>query len=134
MELSSKQLREMEKRVSSGESIGDVLLTEYPDAEIAILMGHEEDLGPGFRNAYFNHSEAQKEPSRRSNIWGTLYDQESHYVICATVRELAQEEIIDHRTQLRFEEKDEVYTALRRQLLNIGAQWYLGIGSLFDRT
>jgi hypothetical protein len=114
VQLTPEQLKKIEEDISNGREIR-YILGALPDAEITILMGCEEDPGPGYRDAYFDVQEARKESARLSSIWGTPSNP-SHYVIQARVGDFVRGEIIDPRTKMRFIDMDGVYRSLQRHL------------------
>lgn len=118
MELTQKQLREIEKQVSEEISLKTVLLNQFPDAKITIIRGldtfsYEEYI----EDVFFNENQA-REAMVKFPLNGILTLPGIHYIVTGTVKDLENKRIYDNLTKQPLDDVDifMVYDKLQKRL------------------
>jgi len=115
-ELTGSQLIMIRKQVSDGVPLEELLLSQFPDATIAIIRGFDNlSEEPYNKGAYFDERRAV-EAMAEIPPNGTLPD--TYHIVTCTVSDLSCRRILDMRTEDPLDEVDVsmAYASLRERL------------------
>jgi hypothetical protein len=140
MELMKKQLEEIGERVSSGSDLRDILVTQFPEAEISILRRYNNDSGEASTEDVFFERVVATDYVRKEILSKVTEDlsethpflknstllritenlPESYHILGSSIRRLEEGKVRDRKTKQLLEDLDkaDIYFFLEDQLQN----------------
>ena len=116
VELTKEQLRKIGEKVSGDVALEKVLLKQFPNARITIIMGHATFYCATYtEDAFFNKAQARKVMAKISS---DRTPSDTYHIVTGTVEELNDGKIHDKKTgQLLYNlYRSIVYSSLQKRL------------------
>ena len=98
MELTEEQLREIWDSVLEGAVLSELLVTQFPHANISIIRGYDNFSDEAYTQGAFFDEEEAVDSMRKIHLNGTGDLSDSYHVLRCTVLFLEEGRIYDGRT------------------------------------